>query len=521
MGLGKKLSVAVAASFMSLSISLPGVQAAEGHQLKENQTNFLSKNAIAQSELSAPNDKAVKQFLKKNSNNFKGDPSKRLKLVESTTDALGYKHFRYAPVVNGVPIKDSQVIVHVDKSDNVYAVNGELHNQSAAKTDNSQKVSSEKALALAFKAIGKSPDAVSNGAAKNSNKAELKAIETKDGSYRLAYDVTIRYVEPEPANWEVLVDAETGSILKQQNKVEHAAATGSGTTLKGATVPLNISYEGGKYVLRDLSKPTGTQIITYDLQNRQSRLPGTLVSSTTKTFTSSSQRAAVDAHYNLGKVYDYFYSNFKRNSYDNRGSKIVSSVHYGTQYNNAAWTGDQMIYGDGDGSFFSPLSGSLDVTAHEMTHGVTQETANLIYENQPGALNESFSDVFGYFNDTEDWDIGEDITVSQPALRSLSNPTKYNQPDNYANYRNLPNTDEGDYGGVHTNSGIPNKAAYNTITKLGVSKSQQIYYRALTTYLTPSSTFKDAKAALIQSARDLYGSTDAAKVEAAWNAVGL
>ncbi|MCY9209794.1 neutral metalloprotease NprE, partial [Bacillus subtilis] len=235
MGLGKKLSVAVAASFMSLSISLPGVQAAEGHQLKENQTNFLSKNAIAQSELSAPNDKAVKQFLKKNSNIFKGDPSKRLKLVESTTDALGYKHFRYAPVVNGVPIKDSQVIVHVDKSDNVYAVNGELHNQSAAKTDNSQKVSSEKALALAFKAIGKSPDAVSNGAAKNSNKAELKAIETKDGSYRLAYDVTIRYVEPEPANWEVLVDAETGSILKQQNKVEHAAATGSGTTLKGAT----------------------------------------------------------------------------------------------------------------------------------------------------------------------------------------------------------------------------------------------------------------------------------------------
>lgn len=84
--------------------------------------------------------------MKKNSNIFKGDPSKRLKLVESTTDALGYKHFRYAPVVNGVPIKDSQVIVHVDKSDNVYAVNGELHNQSAAKTDNSQKVSSEKAL---------------------------------------------------------------------------------------------------------------------------------------------------------------------------------------------------------------------------------------------------------------------------------------------------------------------------------------------------------------------------------------
>lgn len=96
MGLGKKLSVAVAASFMSLSISLPGVQAAEGHQLKENQTNFLSKNAIAQSELSAPNDKAVKQFLKKNSNIFKGDPSKRLKLACSGgygSYLFLYRHF--------------------------------------------------------------------------------------------------------------------------------------------------------------------------------------------------------------------------------------------------------------------------------------------------------------------------------------------------------------------------------------------------------------------------------------------
>lgn len=520
-GLGKKLSVAVAASFMSLTISLPGVQAAENPQLKENLTNFVPKHSLVQSELPSVSDKAIKQYLKQNGKVFKGNPSERLKLIDHTTDNLGYKHFRYVPVVNGVPVKDSQVIIHVDKSNNVYAINGELNNDASAKTANSKKLSANQALDHAFKAIGKSPEAVSNGNVANKNKAELKAAATKDGKYRLAYDVTIRYIEPEPANWEVTVDAETGKVLKKQNKVEHAAATGTGTTLKGKTVSLNISSESGKYVMRDLSKPTGTQIITYDLQNRQYNLPGTLVSSTTNQFTTSSQRAAVDAHYNLGKVYDYFYQTFKRNSYDNKGGKIVSSVHYGSKYNNAAWIGDQMIYGDGDGSFFSPLSGSMDVTAHEMTHGVTQETANLNYENQPGALNESFSDVFGYFNDTEDWDIGEDITVSQPALRSLSTPTKYGQPDHYKNYRNLPNTDAGDYGGVHTNSGIPNKAAYNTITKIGVKKAEQIYYRALTVYLTPSSSFKDAKAALIQSARDLYGSQDAASVEAAWNAVGL
>ncbi|HCU7777653.1 TPA: zinc metalloproteinase aureolysin, partial [Staphylococcus aureus] len=155
--------------------------------------------------------------------------------------------------------------------------------------------------------------------------------------------------------------------------------------------------------------------------------------------------------------------------------------NYGGQdnRNNAAWIGDKMIYGDGDGRTFTSLSGANDVVAHELTHGVTQETANLEYKDQSGALNESFSDVFGYFVDDEDFLMGEDVYTpgkEGDALRSMSNPEQFGQPAHMKDYVFT----EKDNGGVHTNSGIPNKAAYNVIQAIGKSKSEQIYYRALT-----------------------------------------
>lgn len=131
-----------------------------------------------------------------------------------------------------------------------------------------------------------------------------------------------------------------------------------------------------------------------------------------------------------------------------------------------------MVYGDGDGTTFTSLSGALDVVAHELTHAVTERTAGLQYQNQSGALNESFSDVFGYFLDPTDYLLGEDIYtpgVSGDALRSLSNPTQYGQPAHMSNYVNTTS----DNGGVHTNSGIPNKAAYNTISSIGKAKAEK------------------------------------------------
>lgn len=167
-----------------------------------------------------------------------------------------------------------------------------------------------------------------------------------------------------------------------------------------------------------------------------------------------------------------------------------------------------------------------------MTHGVVEYEANLAYQNQSGALNESFADVFGtlieyeYQKDKADWLCGEDVwtpNVQGDALRSLSDPTRFDQPDHMNNYKNLPNTEQGDWGGVHINSGIPNKAAYLVAQKIGTDKTGEIYYRALTSYLTSSATFKDARMALIQSAEDIYGvrSSEYNAVVSAFDAVGI
>jgi len=210
------------------------------------------------------------------------------------------------------------------------------------------------------------------------------------------------------------------------------------------------------------------------------------------------------------------------------GMDIKSSVHYYRNYVNAAWTGTQMIYGDGNGVDALALSGGLDIIAHEMTHGVDQYEADLVYQDQSGALNESMSDAFGVFveyyaqNNKFDWLMGEDIWtpgVPNDALRDISDPTKYGDPAHMNQY--LYTTQ--DYGGVHTNSGIPNKACYLIANNLGIEKTEQIYYRALCNYMTSSTDFSDARACLAQAAADLYdaGSPEVNAVHNAFSSVGV
>jgi Zn-dependent metalloprotease len=182
-----------------------------------------------------------------------------------------------------------------------------------------------------------------------------------------------------------------------------------------------------------------------------------------------------------------------------------------------------MVYGDGDGVNYRAFSAALDVVAHELTHGVTDYEANLIYQDQSGALNESFSDVFGVIiedqNGNGNWLMGEDCFIRGTAFRSLSNPSAYGDPENMSEYYYTTS----DNGGVHTNSGIPNKAAYNVYNNLGgdFTKLGAIYYRALTVYLSQSSNFAAARDALEQSALDLYGETGKAAVSSAFNDVGI
>jgi Zn-dependent metalloprotease len=249
--------------------------------------------------------------------------------------------------------------------------------------------------------------------------------------------------------------------------------------------------------------------------------------------------AALDAaHEHAKDVYDFYHDKFGRDSIDGRGMKIISNVHHGNKFNNAYWNGSTMTYGDGDGDMFIPFSLAADVVGHEMTHGVTERSAGLRYLRQSGALNESWSDVMGNLIEKwadkragkperdPNWLIGEEIftpTIDGDALRSMAAPGTAYKGDRQPAHMSKYNNTTADNGGVHTNSGIPNKAAYEVVQAIGQDKTAEVWYRALTKYLTPSSQFVDAANATVQAAIDLYG-TDApevAKVAAAWNSVGV
>jgi thermolysin len=235
------------------------------------------------------------------------------------------------------------------------------------------------------------------------------------------------------------------------------------------------------------------------------------------------QRAGVDAHYYAGKVYDYYKNTLGRNSYNNAGATLYSGVHYSSNYNNAFWNGQEMTYGDGDGVQFIALSGSYDVVAHELTHAVTEYTSKLVYSNQSGALNESWSDAMACVMDTRNWMIGEDVYTpgtAGDALRYMDNPAKGGQPDHMSKYV----TTTSDNGGVHTNSGIPNKAFYNYATAIGSRDiAGKVWYKAAQSYMTSTTNFSGARAATLNAAAALYGTTSTyyTQLATAWSNVGV
>ncbi|MFT5745347.1 MAG: bacillolysin, partial [Saprospiraceae bacterium] len=245
--------------------------------------------------------------------------------------------------------------------------------------------------------------------------------------------------------------------------------------------------------------------------------------------------SAVSAHYNGGKAYEYFANTFGRNSINGQGGNIISLVDVadenGSDMDNAFWSGSAMFYGNGDQAFTSPLSKALDVAGHEMSHGVIQTAANLEYQGESGALNESFADIFGAMIDRDNWQLGEDIVntgiFSSGALRDLQNPNNGGNSLSDAGYQpdNVDDqfTGSQDNGGVHINSGITNRAYYLFATAIGKDKAEQIYYRALTEYLVRSSKFIDLRIAVIQAATDLHGatSTEVNAAKDALSAVGI
>jgi Zn-dependent metalloprotease len=285
----------------------------------------------------------------------------------------------------------------------------------------------------------------------------------------------------------------------------------------------------------------GLQRKVYDAENGTD-LPGTPARS--EGDDPASDQAVNQAYDGTGATWTLYKECYDRDSIDGSGLVLTSTVHYDRGYANAFWDGAQMVFGDGDGEIFGHFTASIDVTGHELTHGVTQYTANLDYQGQSGALNESISDVFGslakqYANgqsaEDADWLIGAGLFlpgVQGEALRSMKAPgTAYDdprlgkdpQPADMSSYVDT----EDDNGGVHINSGIPNRAFYLVATELGGNAydgAGQIWYGTLTSGdLASSATFRDFAEATQATARAQFGDESAqlAAVTKAWQTVGV
>jgi Zn-dependent metalloprotease len=321
--------------------------------------------------------------------------------------------------------------------------------------------------------------------------------------------------------------------------------------LRSITTSEQIRGQRGAMTKNILSimKPAAAEMkqrIVYDAKNG-SQLPGTVVRQ--EGDKPVSDVAVNEAYDGSGVTYDLYFKAYGRNSIDNQGMRLDSTVHYQKGYDNAFWNGSQMVYGDGDedqpeaNRLFNRFTASIDVIGHELTHGVTQFEASLVYWDQPGALNESFSDVFGSLvkqyqrketADQANWIIGEGLftsNVNGVGIRSMKAPgTAYDDPvlgkdPQPAHMDNYVKTIE-DNGGVHINSGIPNHAFYVVATEIGGfawEKAGQIWYKTLTEKLTERSSFQDAADLTYAAAGELYGSGSVEQnaVKTGWAEVGI
>ncbi len=331
--------------------------------------------------------------------------------------------------------------------------------------------------------------------------------------------------------------------------LEHIAEHGSVEQRNMAidTLVVSAQLRGQRRALSDFTSAAvrfpvagGKERIVYDAKNGSS-LPGVAVR--IEGDPESSDVTVNEAYDGAGVTYDLYKDIYGRNSIDNNGMRLDSTVHYKKNYDNAFWDGQQMVYGDGDGELFNRFTIAIDVIGHELTHGVTQFEAKLVYSQQPGALNESMSDVFGSLvkqyslnqtADTADWLIGQGLLapgVNGAALRSMEAPgTAYDdpvlgkdpQPGHMKDYVNTLS----DNGGVHINSGIPNHAFYFVATEIGGKaweKAGQIWYVTLRDKLTSSSNFQDCANLTYQTAAELFGagSLEQQAVLKGWSEVGI
>jgi len=462
-------------------------------------------------------------------------------------DGLGERHIRFQQTINEIPVEGAVVIVH-EKDKIIKSFNGKTI-QKISLTKSS--ITEEVALSYALNYIGGTKykweipaeekmlkHILNNPDATYYPKAQLTYVPISGKfdkePYTLAYKFDIYSAKPLKRSY-VFVDASTGKILFENNRIHITDAPGTAHTKYSGSQNFTTDFTGSTYRLRESGRGNGIE--TYDLNTGTDVLTAvdfTDGNNDWNNFNPQWDEAATDAHWAAEKTYDFYFNKYNRNSIDGSGFKLISYVHYDVSFVNAFWDGTCMTYGDGDGTTYFPLT-TVDICGHEITHGLTENTAGLIYSSESGALNEAYSDVFGtsiefYAKPLDaNWTIGENMG---PPFRDMHNPNSYSNPDTYLGlYWDFAEE-------VHCNSGVfnywfylltaggsgtnDNGNIYN-VSAIGMDKADSIAYRALLVYMTPSTTYFEARNYTLLAAADLYGSCSA-EVQAvgdAWYAVGV
>jgi thermolysin len=455
----------------------------------------------------------------------------RLQETVAEIDAVGFAHRRVRQLYGGVPVFGGEAIVHLRPDGQLFAVTDEL--LSGLTLSPEPFLSGAEAAELAVLEYG-CRDCLT---AKPQSDLWVLRHEGKD---HLAWRVRLRR-EDESVDTALPVyflDAHTAEVVFVYDDLQ----TASGRSIYGGVVRFETYPSGASHFLEDLARRLGTfdnrntQASTFRLSNEGEVWP---------------ESPAVDAHWAASRFLDYLLSVHGRKGLDGASgpgyytaadgsTKLISlKVRYGAAYNNAFWNGSHLTFGDGDGRSFGPLV-SLDLVAHEMMHAVVESTAGLIFAGEPGALNESWADVFAALTERSvrgegpgTWAIGEEVVtpgVGDDALRYLDEPSRTDDPDHLKSRYN----GAADNGGVHTNSGIANKAFYlaakggthrngGSMRGIGPAKAARVWYLALSHYMTSATGFLGAREATLRAATALYGPTasEARAVCQAWSLTGV
>ena len=500
--------------------------------------SYLPKIGQQQESRLTQSENTARQFLLAHRQLLKlNDPDQELNLIKSWSDHKGASHFKYQQMVGGIPVFGKQLIVHLDGSNSVYLLNGRFEPSPQA-FQTTPAITEEEALEAVRQHLGR-PEV-------SAKSIDLMVFTKSDTEMVLTYKVEV--VPDLSEAWTYFIDANDGNFVHRITKIRTERVQASGMDLNSENQTFNAWLErDGYYYLIDPGMPdsrfeedidyTQNYIFpgnTYILSANNSE-EGELSLLGAQSFSGPWDPAGVSAMVNLRTVHQYYYNTFGRNGLDDDYMNYVAVIHYGVQYANAFFTADALengdgviAFGDGDNQIMSNPAASLDITALELQHGITEYTVGLIYENQSGALNEAYSDLFACMVDNDDWTVGEGVILLPPRfLRDLSDPTRGIEPlpTKMSEYRHMPNTEEGDWGGVHINMSIPSHAGYlmaeGLENSIGRDSTAQIWYLALTNYLTPESEFGDARVATVQAAEEIYGtgSTEAAVVQRAWDEV--